>query len=126
MKAVKAHLQEKSPEDVEAFEKGAQTFAKKIIANFKDYEFYSGESMNPDGMVALLVSVVSGVDCTEPCCAARRWELVCALGAPRSIPPPHPPLHTHPPSPTSTCPSNTLRTTVRTALPLTSSTGSTA
>ena len=36
MKAVKAEL----PEDrVAAFETGAQTFAKKIVANFKDYEF---------------------------------------------------------------------------------------
>jgi hypothetical protein len=51
MKAVKAKL----PEDrVEGFEKGAQAYAKKIVANFKDYEFYIGESMNPDGMVALL------------------------------------------------------------------------
>ncbi|THH32921.1 hypothetical protein EUX98_g1309 [Antrodiella citrinella] len=54
MKAVKASLQEKNPERVEAFEKGAAAFAKKIVANFKDYEFYTGESMNPDGMVALL------------------------------------------------------------------------
>ncbi|KAI0719560.1 translationally-controlled tumor protein [Cerioporus squamosus] len=54
MKAVKAHLQESKPERVEEFEKGAQAFAKKLIANFKDYEFYTGESMNPDGMVALL------------------------------------------------------------------------
>ncbi|CAD6564599.1 MAG: hypothetical protein CYPHOPRED_004111 [Cyphobasidiales sp. Tagirdzhanova-0007] len=54
MKTVKAHLQEKNPSRVEAFEKGAQTFAKKIVANFKDYEFYTGESMNPDGMVILL------------------------------------------------------------------------
>ncbi|KAI0053548.1 translationally controlled tumor-associated [Auriscalpium vulgare] len=51
MKAVKAKL----PEDrVKAFEGGAQTFAKKVVANFKDYEFYTGEGMNPDGMVALL------------------------------------------------------------------------
>jgi len=51
MKAVKANL----PEDrVEAFEKGAAAFAKKIVANFKDYEFFTGESMNPDGMIALL------------------------------------------------------------------------
>lgn len=57
MKAVKAHLQETNPERVEAFEKGAAAFAKKIIGNFKDYEFYVGESMNPDGMVALLVSI---------------------------------------------------------------------
>jgi hypothetical protein len=29
-------------------------FAKKIIGNFKDYEFLIGESMDPDGMVILL------------------------------------------------------------------------
>ncbi|TFY70165.1 hypothetical protein EVG20_g2850 [Dentipellis fragilis] len=54
MKAVKAKLQETKPDRVEAFEKGAQAFAKKLVANFKDYEFYTGESMNPDGMIALL------------------------------------------------------------------------
>jgi len=51
MKAVK----EKLPEDrVKEFESGAQAFAKKIVANFKNFEFYTGESMNPEGMVALL------------------------------------------------------------------------
>lgn len=54
MKAVKAHLSENQPDRVEAFEKEAQESAKKILANFKDYEFFVGESMNPDGMVALL------------------------------------------------------------------------
>ncbi|KAI0638182.1 translationally controlled tumor-associated [Trametes polyzona] len=54
MKAVKQHLQETKPDRVDAFEKGAQAFAKKLVANFKDYEFYTGENMNPDGMVALL------------------------------------------------------------------------
>jgi len=54
MKAVKAKLEEVKPDRVEAFEKGAQVYAKKIVANFKDYEFYTGESMNPEGMVALL------------------------------------------------------------------------
>ena len=56
MKAVKAKLQEKgaSEEEVQAFEKGAQAFAKKIVSNFKDYEFLIGESMDPDGMVVLL------------------------------------------------------------------------
>ncbi|KAH9049056.1 translationally controlled tumor-associated [Lactarius hengduanensis] len=54
MKAVKAKLAEEKPDRVDQFEKGAATYAKKIIANFKDYEFYIGESMNPDGMVALL------------------------------------------------------------------------
>ncbi|EPQ59416.1 translationally-controlled tumor protein [Gloeophyllum trabeum ATCC 11539] len=54
MKTVKAKLAETNPERVEAFEKGAQAFAKKLVANFKDFEFYTGESMNPDGMIALL------------------------------------------------------------------------
>ena len=43
-----------SEDEIKEFEKGAQGFAKKIVANFKDYEFYTGENMNPDGMVALL------------------------------------------------------------------------
>ncbi|EGO01917.1 hypothetical protein SERLA73DRAFT_177548 [Serpula lacrymans var. lacrymans S7.3] len=51
MKAVKGKL----PADrVEAFEKGAGAYAKKVVGNFKDFEFYTGENMNPDGMVALL------------------------------------------------------------------------
>ena len=48
MKTIKAHLSEKNPERVEAFEKGAQAFAKKIVANFKDYEFVCGELLASD------------------------------------------------------------------------------
>ncbi|RPB21187.1 translationally controlled tumor-associated [Terfezia boudieri ATCC MYA-4762] len=54
MKSIKAELSEKAPGEVTAFEKGASAFAKKIVANFKDYEFLTGASMNPDGMIALL------------------------------------------------------------------------
>jgi len=54
MKAVKAKLQEKKPDRVDGFEKGAQVFAKKVVGDFKNYEFYTGENMDPDGMVALL------------------------------------------------------------------------
>ncbi|KAF9222010.1 translationally controlled tumor-associated [Gyrodon lividus] len=54
MKAVKTKLQETNPGRVQAFEKGAAAYAKKIVSNFKDYEFYTGESMDPNGMVALL------------------------------------------------------------------------
>lgn len=52
MKKVKEAMKEKgaSDEDVATFEKGASTFAKKIVGNFKDYEFFIGESMDPDGM----------------------------------------------------------------------------
>jgi len=54
MKAIKQKLSETNPDRVEGFEKGAAAYAKKIVANFKDFEFYTGESMNPDGMIALL------------------------------------------------------------------------
>ncbi|KAF2259343.1 microtubule/calcium-binding protein [Lojkania enalia] len=56
MKKVKEGLKAKgaSDDEVTAFEKGASAFAKKIVANFKDYEFLIGESMDPDGMVVLL------------------------------------------------------------------------
>lgn len=54
MKSIKEKLQAEDPSRVEPFEKAAGAFAKKIIANFKDYDFYTGESMNPDGMVALV------------------------------------------------------------------------
>ena len=52
MKKVKELLTEKgaSEDEIKAFEKGAAAYAKKIVANFKDYEFLIGESMDPDGM----------------------------------------------------------------------------
>jgi hypothetical protein len=51
MKKVKEALKNKgaSDEEVSAFEKGAASFAKKIV-----YDFYVGESMDPDGMVLLM------------------------------------------------------------------------
>lgn len=54
MKAVKAKLAESNPEEVEIFEKGAATYVKKVIGSFKDWEFYTGESMDPDAMIVLL------------------------------------------------------------------------
>ena len=74
MKAVKTKLQESNPDRVETFEKGAQNFAKKIVANFKDYEFYTGESMNPEGMVALLNYREDGV--TRKC---NCFDSLCKL-----------------------------------------------
>lgn len=56
MKSVKEALVSKGADAaaIKEFETGASAFAKKIIANFKDYEFFTGESMNPDGMIVLL------------------------------------------------------------------------
>lgn len=52
MKKVKEAMKARgaSEEEVKAFETGAQAYAKKIVGNFKDYDFYIGESMDPDGM----------------------------------------------------------------------------
>jgi hypothetical protein len=52
MKKVKEALKEKGADEetITTFEKGAQAYAKKIVAGFKDYDFFIGESMDPDGM----------------------------------------------------------------------------
>ena len=52
MKKVKSTMKEKglSEEDIKKFETTAGAYAKKIVASFKDYEFFIGESMDPDGM----------------------------------------------------------------------------
>merc|ERR1711900_42395 len=39
---------------VNSFRLNSTQFDKKIVANFKDYDFYIGESMDPDGMVVLM------------------------------------------------------------------------
>lgn len=54
MKAIKTKLQTENPDRIPEFEKKASEFAKGVVGNFKDYDFYTGESGNPDGMVALL------------------------------------------------------------------------
>lgn len=54
MKAVKAKLAESAPDQVEVFEKGATTYVKKVIGSFKDWEFFTGESMDPDAMIVLM------------------------------------------------------------------------
>lgn len=59
MKAVKAALQEKgaSAEEITAFEKGAQAYVKNTLLklDFSNLDFYTGESMNPDGMYVLIL-----------------------------------------------------------------------
>lgn len=54
MKAIKDKLQETNPERVKPFMTGAAEKIKSILSNFTNYQFYMSESMNPDGMVALL------------------------------------------------------------------------
>lgn len=54
MKSIKGKLEEQKPERVKPFMTGAAEQIKHILANFKNYQFFIGENMNPDGMVALL------------------------------------------------------------------------
>ncbi|KAI9504061.1 hypothetical protein GGI25_001386 [Coemansia spiralis] len=54
MKALAEKLAETDPERVEPFKKEASELVKKVLGDFKNYEFYTGENMDPDGMVALL------------------------------------------------------------------------
>ncbi|OLY82151.1 Translationally-controlled tumor protein-like protein [Smittium mucronatum] len=54
MKAVLAKLSESHPDRVPIFQEKAKTCVKNIITKLSDYDFYVGESMDPEGMVALL------------------------------------------------------------------------
>ncbi|XP_055091341.1 translationally-controlled tumor protein-like [Symphalangus syndactylus] len=61
MKSIKGNLEEQRPERVKPFMTGAAEQIKHILANFKNYQFFIDENMNPDGMVALLDYQEDGV-----------------------------------------------------------------
>ncbi|XP_074260863.1 translationally-controlled tumor protein-like [Saimiri boliviensis] len=50
MKSIKGKLEQR-PERVKPFMTRAAEQSKHIFANFKNYQFFIGENMNPDGMV---------------------------------------------------------------------------
>lgn len=54
MARVKKSLSETKPDDVDLFTKNVQTFIKDVLANFKEYQLFCGESLQPDGMLALM------------------------------------------------------------------------
>ncbi|KAM3934370.1 translationally-controlled tumor protein isoform 2-T2 [Leptodactylus fuscus] len=54
MKAIKCKLEKDNPDRVKPFMTGAAGKIKDILGNFKNYQFFTGESMNPEGMVGLL------------------------------------------------------------------------
>uniref|UniRef100_F6YDG2 Translationally-controlled tumor protein n=1 Tax=Monodelphis domestica TaxID=13616 RepID=F6YDG2_MONDO len=54
MKSIKGRLEEQKPDRVKPFMTGVTEQIKHILANFNNYQFFIGENMNPDGMVALL------------------------------------------------------------------------
>ncbi|KAM6934349.1 translationally-controlled tumor protein homolog [Xenentodon cancila] len=54
LKAVKVKLQETNPDRVDTFMTDVTAEIKKVVGNIKNYQFFTGESMNPEGMVGLL------------------------------------------------------------------------
>ncbi|XP_042350237.1 translationally-controlled tumor protein homolog [Plectropomus leopardus] len=54
VKAVLSLLEQNNPERVEAFKRGVTPVVKKIVSNIDNYLFFTGESMNTEGMVVLL------------------------------------------------------------------------
>lgn len=54
MKRLASHLEQENSSRVDGFKKGAQEFVKLVLANFEDYEFYTGESMDPEAMVIFM------------------------------------------------------------------------
>jgi hypothetical protein len=44
-----------SEDKIKSFQKGVQEYYNKtIVPNFSDFDFYAGESMDPDGMCVYL------------------------------------------------------------------------
>lgn len=56
IKTLRSKVEEKDASRVASFETAAQAYAKKIFANFDNYRFFQGESMEPEAMVCLLES----------------------------------------------------------------------
>ena len=54
MKKIIARLEKEKPDYVAEFKAKAPKAVTAILGNFKKWEFFTGESMDPDGMVALL------------------------------------------------------------------------
>jgi len=46
-------LKDTNPDRVSAFQKGASAFVKKVLGDFNNYDFYTGESMTIEAMVVL-------------------------------------------------------------------------
>jgi len=53
MKKLVDKLKETKPDRVEAFQSKIQPFVKKVLGEFDEYTFYTGENMDPEAMVPL-------------------------------------------------------------------------
>lgn len=62
MQSIKKKLEENNPERVKIFQEKAQVFIKKILENFKDYDFFVSENgLEGNGHCALLFYKEDGI-----------------------------------------------------------------
>ncbi|CAL8118814.1 unnamed protein product [Orchesella dallaii] len=54
MKKVVDRLQENNPDQVDVFKTNINKVMKELLGRYKDLQFFTGESMDPDGMVAMI------------------------------------------------------------------------
>jgi len=54
MKKLVEKLQEKSPDQVDVFKTNMSKVMKELLGRFKEFQFFTGESMDCDGMVGIL------------------------------------------------------------------------
>ncbi|KAM3958077.1 translationally controlled tumor protein [Aphomia sociella] len=54
MKKLVAKLEEKAPDQVDVFKTNTNKVMKDILSRFKELQFFTGESMDCDGMVAMM------------------------------------------------------------------------
>lgn len=54
LKKIKQHLEENNPCRVEVFKENCEKEVKRLLGDIKNYQFFTGETMNPDGAVGLL------------------------------------------------------------------------
>lgn len=53
MKKVLAELEKRAPDQIDVFKNNMNKVMKEILGRFKDLQFFTGESMDCDGMVAM-------------------------------------------------------------------------
>ncbi|KNH04185.1 IgE-dependent histamine-releasing factor [Perkinsela sp. CCAP 1560/4] len=53
MKKLIENLEKTDPSLVDTFKQGAQAFIKKVLSEFDEYQFFTGESMDPEGITVL-------------------------------------------------------------------------
>ncbi|VDQ11854.1 unnamed protein product [Trichobilharzia regenti] len=54
LKNIKERLSRENPERASIFENNVKGYLANVLKNLDDYEYFTGESMNPDGMVVLM------------------------------------------------------------------------